>query len=97
MGKIRFLGGDRAVRGMPQSDGTSNKRGAIVSDQLELAEAVRAACLRAVLDAYENAGISGLCGEGRWEMAIQELRNLDLRPVVDEHRRALGHVPEPPD
>ena len=68
-----------------------------MSDQLELAEAVREACLRAVLDAYENAGISGLCGEGRWEMAIQELRNLDLRPVLNEHGRALGHLPEPRD
>ena len=68
----------------------------MVSNQLELAEAVRAACLRAVLDAYENAGISGLCGEGRWEMAMQELRNLDLRPVIDQHRRASGHERKPP-
>lgn len=59
-----------------------------MSNQLELAEAVRDACLRAALDAYENAGISGLCGEGRWEMAIQELRNLDLRPVIEQHQRA---------
>ena len=45
-----------------------------MSHQFELAEAVRDACLRAALQAYENAGISGLCGEGRWEMAVQALR-----------------------
>ena len=53
-----------------------------MSPQLQLAEAVREACLRAALQAYESAGISGLCGEGRWEMAVQALRGFDLRPVV---------------
>jgi len=47
-----------------------------------LAEAVRNACIRAALEAYEDAGISGLCGEGRWEIAIQAIRNLDLSKVI---------------
>jgi hypothetical protein len=65
-----------------------------MSHQFELAEAVRDACLRAALQAYENAGISGLCGEGRWEMAVQALRGLDLRPVVDAFQ---GDGRRPPD
>lgn len=47
-----------------------------------LAEAVRAACLRALLDGYEEAGLAGLCGEGRWELAIDATRTLDLEPLI---------------
>lgn len=45
-----------------------------------LAEAVRGACLRAALEAYEDAGVQGLCAEGRWEYAVQAIRRLDLDP-----------------
>jgi hypothetical protein len=48
----------------------------------ELAEAVRAACVEAARKAYEEAGISGLCAEGRWELAQEAIRNLDLDAVV---------------
>ena len=34
------------------------------------------------VDAFEEAGISGLCLEGRWEMAVQATRTLDLRLLV---------------
>jgi len=54
-----------------------------MSQQIQLAETVRQACLRAALDAYESAGISGLCGEGRWELAVQAIRQLDLRRLLD--------------
>ncbi|MDH3310147.1 MAG: acetyltransferase [Gammaproteobacteria bacterium] len=47
-----------------------------------LAEAVRAACLKAAQNAYENAGISGLCQDGRWECAIAAIRSLDLESVI---------------
>ena len=42
-------------------------------------EAVREACIRAAVDAYEDAGIQGLCAEGRWEAAIAAIRRLDLQ------------------
>lgn len=59
---------------------------------LQLAEAVREACLRAAMEAYENAGISGLCREGRWELALQEIRCLDLRIVIEQMQgQAAGH------
>ncbi|HEU5339601.1 MAG TPA: hypothetical protein VFU39_09985 [Sulfuricaulis sp.] len=50
--------------------------------QQRLAEAVRAACLKAAQDAHENAGVSGLCQEGRWECAIAAIRSLDLESVI---------------
>lgn len=48
-----------------------------------IAETVRNACLQAALNAYEQAGISGLCAEGRWELAIDALRSLDLKALLD--------------
>jgi len=35
-----------------------------------LADRVRTACLEALLRAYEDAGVQGLCAEGRWEAAV---------------------------
>lgn len=48
-----------------------------------IAEAVRKACLKAAQEAYENAGISGLCEEGRWECAVAAVRSLDLHAVIN--------------
>ena len=42
------------------------------------AEAVRAACLAAAREAYEDAGLRGLCAEGRWEAAIDAVEAIDL-------------------
>jgi hypothetical protein len=50
-----------------------------------LARVVREACVRAALDAYEQAGVSGLCVEGRWELAVDAMRSLDLDAVIQEH------------
>jgi len=54
----------------------------------QLAEAVRAACLKAAIEAYENAGISGLCEEGRWECARQAIKELDLEKLIAEVLRS---------
>lgn len=48
----------------------------------QLSEAVREACLQAALEAYESAGVSGLCAEGRWELAVQAIRTLDLQQIL---------------
>lgn len=52
------------------------------SAQREQAEAVRRACIEAALAAWEDAGISGLCAEGRWEIAIQAMRELEVETVL---------------
>ena len=48
-----------------------------------LIETVRAACLDAAMSAYEDAGIRGLCAEGRWEAALAAIRHVDLSGVLD--------------
>ncbi len=48
-----------------------------------LAKTVRAACIQAALDAYEEGGVLGLCAEGRWEYAISAMRQLDLAVILD--------------
>jgi hypothetical protein len=53
-----------------------------MSNSLELAENVRKACLNAAVKAYESAGISGLCAEGRWEMAVQAIQTVDLERFI---------------
>lgn len=52
-------------------------------DQKRLALAVREACVAVALKAHEEAGISGLCYEGRWEIAIDAMRNLDLAALLE--------------
>jgi hypothetical protein len=47
-----------------------------------LAEAVRAACVKAALEGYERAAISGLCHEGAWECAVDAIRALNLETVI---------------
>ena len=49
-----------------------------MTDAQSLIERVRAACLEAALAAYEDAGIRGLCAEGRWEAAVAAIRRVDL-------------------
>ena len=58
---------------------------------MQMAEAVRQACLAAALQAYEDAGLSGLCHEGRWECAVDAIRAMPLRPLVHALLRAAEH------
>ena len=48
-----------------------------------VAETVRAACLDVARLAYEDAGIRGLCADGRWEAALTAIRQLDLSGILD--------------
>ena len=48
-----------------------------VPDQ-PLAEAVRNACIAAAREAYVDAGLRGLCHEGRWEAALSAISAVDL-------------------
>ncbi|MDH3414001.1 MAG: acetyltransferase [Gammaproteobacteria bacterium] len=49
---------------------------------IDIAEAVRAACIRAALDGYDNASISGLCAENAFEAAIGAIRMLHLKTLA---------------
>ena len=59
-------------------------------DLENLAKRIRGTCIEAVLQAHEDAGIQGLCEEGRWEAAVDALRTVDLVPLLRElkHPRA---------
>jgi hypothetical protein len=61
-----------------------------MTEPLVLAEDVRNACIEAALAAYEDAGISGLCAEGRWEAAVGAMQSLDLRRVVSRDGTCPG-------
>lgn len=55
----------------------------------DLAKRIREKCVEAILQAYEDAGIQGLCAEGRWKVAVGALRTLDLTPVLRQYRQTL--------
>jgi hypothetical protein len=55
-----------------------------MTDPLELAGRVRNACVIAALDGYERAQIAGLCQEGAWECAVDAVRTLDLRTILQQ-------------
>jgi hypothetical protein len=48
----------------------------------KVAEAVIKECRESLIAAYEDAGISGLCAEGRWEMALDSLRSINLSKII---------------
>ncbi|WP_116475399.1 acetyltransferase [Zobellella maritima] len=50
----------------------------------ELAEQVRQACLHAALTAYEEGGLLGLCQQGRFELAMDAVRTLDLNRLPNQ-------------
>lgn len=53
------------------------------TDPLQLAATVRNACVLAALDGYERAQIAGLCQEGAWEAALDAMRMLDLKAILE--------------
>jgi hypothetical protein len=54
----------------------------------DLAKRIRQACLEAIIQAYDDGGIQGLCVEGRWELAVSALRTLDLTPLLRDFPQA---------
>jgi hypothetical protein len=57
-------------------------------DMEDLARRIRDACLEAALQAYEDAGMQGLCAEGRWEAAVSALRMLDIAALVRQFQQS---------
>jgi hypothetical protein len=56
-----------------------------------LAEAIRSACIKAALLGYEEAGIRGLCEEGRWDCAVAAIRQLDVRALTASLTESAHH------
>ena len=53
----------------------------------DLAKRIRDACLEALLQAYEDAGVQGLCAEGCWEVAVGALKTVELAPLLREFKQ----------
>jgi hypothetical protein len=51
---------------------------------LALAAAVRAACVQAAIEGFEDARIAGLCCEGAIEAAVEAMRKIDMERIVRE-------------
>jgi len=73
-----------------------------VTHPIAIAQAVRSACVQAALEGYERAQIAGLCQEGAWEVAVDAIRMLDLRSVLqatkeDQPARCVHPVQQAPD
>jgi hypothetical protein len=60
-------------------------------DLEDLAKRIRDKCVEAALQAYEDAGMQGLCAEGRWEAAVGALRTVDLAPLLRDLQRAAAN------
>jgi hypothetical protein len=48
----------------------------------DIHHAIRRALIDVAEAAYEDAGIQGLCAEGRWEAAVSAMRTVDLEAVA---------------
>lgn len=65
-------------------------------DPLDLAGSIRSAILEAANRAYEDAGVQGLCPEGRWEAAVSAVQQLDLHALVHRlNANSASLVPDP--
>ena len=51
---------------------------------LLIAEKVKSACIKAAIEGYQNAAISGLCHEGASEASISAIRMVDLAPLIQD-------------
>jgi hypothetical protein len=78
-------------RGPPQPSGIELECKRCDEAGRAVAEAVREALASVARQAYEEGGMSGLCAEGRWDLALDAMRAADLTPVI---LRALGQKPQ---
>ena len=60
----------------------SNQTQESLKQMLKVAHTVQTACIDAAQQCYEDAAMSGLCGEGALEAAIGAIRMLDLEALV---------------
>ena len=47
-------------------------------------ERIRAACIEAAVEGYEEAAANGLCAQGSWEAAIGAMQSLDVAGLIQE-------------
>jgi len=57
----------------------------------EMGRTILQAAIEAADEAYHQGGLSGLCHEGRWELAREAIRNLDLEKELRK-RQDTDHL-----
>jgi hypothetical protein len=50
----------------------------------DLIKTVLEECRKLQVEAYESAGISGLCEEGRWEAARDAAKGVDIEKLIQD-------------
>jgi hypothetical protein len=78
------------------SSGNSAAPGGKDVTKNDVVEGIRRAIVEAALRAYDEAGIQGLCAEGRWEAAVSALRSVELEPLLREMPESPASPPETP-
>jgi len=64
-------------------------------DEETFAASIRDAFVEAAVRAWDEAGMAGLCAEGRWEAALGALRSVSILPFVNAHLRSRPDGAEP--
>lgn len=62
----------------------SDQRNFTDADQMEVAEKVRAACIKAAQEGFRDASMSGLCREGAIEVAVGSIQSLNLEDILNK-------------
>jgi len=67
-------------------------------DEETLVASIRGAFVEAAVRAWDEAGMAGLCAEGRWEAVLGALRSVSVAPLVNasERSRREGHAAPAP-
>lgn len=61
----------------------------VIHSQVETA---RQALIQAAIQAYEEAGLAGLCGAGRFELALDAMKSLPLEGLVATNTEEGQHA-----
>lgn len=54
------------------------------ADRQKIAEATQRSLVEIAIRAYEEAGLSGLCADGRWEVALGAIRSCDVSKQIND-------------
>lgn len=65
----------------PSNPSTSSSSSQL--SRIELAEAVRKACIKAAAEGFQDASMQGLCQEGAVEAAISAIEMMDLKSLIE--------------
>ncbi|MCU7865611.1 MAG: acetyltransferase [Candidatus Thiodiazotropha sp. (ex Lucinoma borealis)] len=63
------------------------------AEEQRIAQVIKDACIKAALEGYEYAAMSGLCHEGAWEAAISAIEMLDVETILHEKLKVDSSYP----